>query len=144
MYFPPVELHSTKAISFGYGKKSDIARESDAPSPDRYNLKSDFEINRNANRKGFSFGVGREKTSFGDPMWMAKVKLPGVGAYTLDPAQFTKTNGGYIGGKLGSCFSQNKQLADVPGPGAYDMSAVEIHNSGSYVLSKFKYVISPN
>lgn len=100
-----MELHTTKSISFGYGNKVDIARCTEAPSPDKYVMKSDFDANRNTVRKGFTFGVGREKSSFGDPLLMAKRKLPGVGAYTLDTSQFTKTNGGYIGAKLGSCMS---------------------------------------
>lgn len=33
-------------------------------------------------------------------------KLPGVGAYNIDKEGMGKTNGGYIGAKLESCFNQ--------------------------------------
>lgn len=138
MYLPPVDLHSTKSISFGYGNKVDLARGTDAPSPDKYLLRGDFEINSGSLRKGFTFGIGREKTAFGDPLLITKRRLPGVGAYTLDAKVFNKTNGGYIGTKLGSCIGNDKHIGELPGPGTYDTSAIEIHNSGKYVLSKFK------
>lgn len=67
-------------------------------------------------------------------------KLPGVGAYKLDNSPLRQTNGGYMGSKLGSCFSQNKNN-EVPGPGEYNVSSIDLSNSGNYVLSNFKYIL---
>lgn len=114
MYLPPVELPSTKTISFGYGKKTTLINQTDSPSPDRYVLRREFD----SVRKGISFGLGREDNRFGDPLGDVRRKLPGVGSYRIGKDILGETQGGYIGKRFGSCF-EKRRGDDGPGPGEY-------------------------
>lgn len=80
-----------------------MARHSEAPPPGSYSFIGEFEGKGRATR-GFTFGLGREKTRFGDPLEMTRKIQPGVGAYSINDKLLPKPHGGYIGQKLGSCL----------------------------------------
>ena len=47
----------------GLGKKTDIARRSDSPSPNKYNVISDFDMSKKNASMG-KFALGRDVTNF--------------------------------------------------------------------------------
>ena len=75
MYDVP-ESKSQRSASFGYGKKMDLGKEYfQKPSPDNYNMPSDFIKNKN---KGITISAGREIVKV-NSVFSSNKMVPGPG-----------------------------------------------------------------
>lgn len=84
---------------------------SKSPSPNKYQIKSDFETSP---KKGFGFGCGRDEMEITGPFVRNKLnKNPGPGSYPikseLSPCTFS------IKGKN---YREDQEKLKIPGPGS--------------------------
>lgn len=121
-----------------------------SPSPDRYNLKSQFDgkpkdVSPGKNkdlrsaRKTYSFGAGRDhfcKTVVNTKTMYPDGENPGPGTYT-DGSLLIGVNARKHTLKERKFYLDEAKIAmkhDIPGPGTYDES-LSLHKEGLYVSS---------
>lgn len=133
-------LKSKRSCSFGYGSKTDLANKSSSPPPGAYEAKSSFHSNGS---NSIAFGKSRNDVKFQNFLSTIEKlkKIPAPNAYK-NPDSTLSNRGGRIAARLPTDIDYITKKK-TPGPGAYEPKHLDLHDNGSFFLSKFKNKPSP-
>lgn len=128
---PP--LKETRAPGFGYGTRSDFtSSQLQTPAPNNYKPADSFIPDK---KKGFSFGLSREKMQITGGMFVGDKNSPGPGAY--DTREANKVMVAYTFKSRTASGDGLTTRRHVPGPGTYPVYDT-ITPNGKLFNSKYK------
>ena len=110
------------------------------PPPGVYQLQSDFE--RTSYKNVSSIGPGRDQVTFGSFLLEALKRTKNSPSPDRYNPQVPKSS---LGGGMGQRIKTDpnvREKKDIPGPGTYKLTSIEIANQGRYALSNFKYQLT--